>query len=31
LMYGYPYASFYLFVVCSEVRRRGFKGLSPEV
>ena len=31
LMYGYPYASFYLFVVCSEVRRRGFKALSPEV
>jgi hypothetical protein len=30
LMYGYPYASFYLFVVCSEVRRREF-ALSPEV
>jgi hypothetical protein len=28
LMCGYPYASFYLFVVCSEVRRRGFKALS---
>jgi hypothetical protein len=31
LMYGYPYASFYLFVVCSEVRRREFTALSPEV
>jgi hypothetical protein len=31
LMCGYPYASFYLFVVCSEVRRREFKALSPEV
>jgi hypothetical protein len=27
-MHGYPYASFYLFVVCTEVRRRGFKALS---
>jgi hypothetical protein len=31
LMYGYPYASFYLFVVCSEVRRREFTALSLEV
>jgi hypothetical protein len=31
LMHGYPYASFYLFVVGSEVRRRGFKALAPEV
>jgi hypothetical protein len=31
LMCGYPYASFFLFVVCSEVRRREFKALSPEV
>jgi hypothetical protein len=30
-MHGYPYASFYLFVVCTEVRRRGFKALSPQV
>jgi hypothetical protein len=31
LMHGNPYASFYLFVVGSEVGRRGFKALSPEV
>jgi hypothetical protein len=31
LMCGYPYASFYLFVVCSEVRRREFKALSSGV
>jgi tetratricopeptide (TPR) repeat protein len=31
LMLGYPYASFYLFVVGSEVRRRGFRALSSEV
>jgi hypothetical protein len=31
-MHGYPYASFYFFVVCTEVRRRGLKALSsPEV
>lgn len=30
LMHGYPYASFYLFAVGSEVRRRGFRVLSPE-
>jgi hypothetical protein len=27
-MHGYPYASFYFFVVSTEVRRRGFKALS---
>jgi hypothetical protein len=31
LMHGYPYASFHLFVVGSEVRRRGFKAFTPEV
>jgi tetratricopeptide (TPR) repeat protein len=31
LMHGYPYASFHLFVVGSEVRRRGFKALTPQV
>jgi hypothetical protein len=30
-MHGYPYASFYLFVVCTEVRRRGSKALSPQI
>jgi tetratricopeptide (TPR) repeat protein len=31
LMHGYPYASFHVFVVGSEVRRRGFKAHTPEV
>jgi hypothetical protein len=30
-MHGYPYASFYLFVVCTEVRRRGKVLSSPEI